>query len=85
MRAIRSSTPFTNPGLPSVPKRFAAIAPHLPRQVPWVAESGIETPAQAAEAFVEILKLDPGHVRALRTPREVRNALAYVLLSRRDL
>jgi indole-3-glycerol phosphate synthase len=30
-------------------ERFAALAPALPRGVPWVAESGIETPAQAAE------------------------------------
>lgn len=29
--------------------RFAALAPHLPRGVPWVAESGIEGPEQAAE------------------------------------
>jgi indole-3-glycerol phosphate synthase len=29
--------------------RFAALAPQLPRELPWVAESGIETPAQAAE------------------------------------
>lgn len=28
--------------------RFAAIAPRLPAAVPWVAESGIETPQQAA-------------------------------------
>ncbi len=28
--------------------RFAGIAPCLPHEVPWVAESGIETPAQAA-------------------------------------
>jgi indole-3-glycerol phosphate synthase len=31
------------------PGRFAELAPVLPRDVPWVAESGIETPAQAAE------------------------------------
>ena len=31
------------------PGRFAELAPVLPRAVPWVAESGIETPAQAAE------------------------------------
>ncbi len=31
----------------------------------------VGAPAQAAEAFVEILKLDPGHVRALRTLREL--------------
>lgn len=29
--------------------RFAALAPALPRALPWIAESGIETPAQAAE------------------------------------
>ncbi len=29
--------------------RFAALVPHLPDGVPWVAESGIDTPAQAAE------------------------------------
>lgn len=29
--------------------RFAALAPQLPRALPWVAESGIGTPAQAAE------------------------------------
>lgn len=29
--------------------RFAALVPHLPGDVPWVAESGIETPGQAAE------------------------------------
>jgi indole-3-glycerol phosphate synthase len=29
--------------------RFAALAPHLPRGVPWVAESGIGTPEQAVE------------------------------------
>lgn len=29
--------------------RFAVLAPHLPRDLPWVAESGIETPEQAAE------------------------------------
>lgn len=29
--------------------RFAELAPLLPRSVPWVAESGIETPAHAAE------------------------------------
>lgn len=29
--------------------RFAALSPRLPRGVPWVAESGIETPQQAAE------------------------------------
>jgi indole-3-glycerol phosphate synthase len=29
--------------------RFAELAPHLPASVPWVAESGIETPQQAAE------------------------------------
>ena len=31
------------------PGRFAELAPFLPREVPWVAESGIETPARAAE------------------------------------
>lgn len=31
------------------PGRFAELAPVLPRAVPWVAESGIETPAQAAD------------------------------------
>jgi indole-3-glycerol phosphate synthase len=30
------------------PARFAELAPLLPRELPWVAESGIETPAQAA-------------------------------------
>jgi indole-3-glycerol phosphate synthase len=30
-------------------RRFAELAPYLPRGVPWVAESGIETPEQAAE------------------------------------
>jgi indole-3-glycerol phosphate synthase len=30
-------------------RRFAKLAPALPRGLPWVAESGIETPAQAAE------------------------------------
>jgi indole-3-glycerol phosphate synthase len=30
--------------------RFAALAPHLPPNLPWVAESGIETAEQAAEA-----------------------------------
>ena len=29
--------------------RFAALAPHLPRDLPWVAESGIDFPRQAAE------------------------------------
>ena len=29
--------------------RFAALAPHLPADVPWVAESGIESPSQVAE------------------------------------
>lgn len=29
--------------------RFALLAPYLPPGLPWVAESGIETPAQAAE------------------------------------
>jgi indole-3-glycerol phosphate synthase len=29
--------------------RFAALAPRLPAALPWVAESGIEGPAQAAE------------------------------------
>ena len=29
--------------------RFADLAPALPRGLPWVAESGIESPAQAAE------------------------------------
>jgi indole-3-glycerol phosphate synthase len=29
--------------------RFAELAPVLPRELPWVAESGIETPVQAAE------------------------------------
>jgi indole-3-glycerol phosphate synthase len=31
------------------PQRFAALAPELPVNLPCVAESGIETPAQAAE------------------------------------
>lgn len=30
--------------------RFAALAPRLPRNLPWVAESGIESPEQAADA-----------------------------------
>jgi indole-3-glycerol phosphate synthase len=30
-------------------RRFADLAPHLPADVPWVAESGIETPEHAAE------------------------------------
>jgi len=29
--------------------RFAALAPYLPAELPWVAESGIESPQQAAE------------------------------------
>jgi indole-3-glycerol phosphate synthase len=29
--------------------RFAELAPHLPASLPWVAESGIERPEQAAE------------------------------------
>jgi indole-3-glycerol phosphate synthase len=29
--------------------RFAELAPALPRELPWVAESGIDTPTQAAE------------------------------------
>jgi len=30
-------------------QRFARLAPLLPRSIPWVAESGVETPAQAAQ------------------------------------
>jgi indole-3-glycerol phosphate synthase len=63
--------------------RFAELAPRLPRDVPWVAESGIETPAQAAEVAHLGYRLILVGTSLMRSPDPASAARALLEAGRR--
>lgn len=59
--------------------RFAALAPLLPRELPWVAESGVESPGQAArvaELGYRLALVGTALMRAADPARLARQLLA---------
>lgn len=65
--------------------RFAALAPQLPPGLPWVAESGIETPAQAGEVAALGYRLALVGTALMRSGDVVASAAALLAAGRAAL
>lgn len=63
-------------------QRFAALAPVLPRSLPWVAESGIETPVQAGELAALGYRVGLVGTALMRAPEPAESVRALLAAGR---